>query len=582
MAFFTRWYWIIGSLQSVLWAQERDVEIALRRVYDHLLVGDSFHAMQEGKVLIDIDPGSVKARSAYLTSLCLEGEEMEALEQFALIWNDSDVEVDKYRVMETLAWGVLHKGGKSPLLLSRFYALIGAAMTHDAKALPLLLEAMRGSNALLRSLAIKLSISYGDAPLRHELLRLLEQERVWFVRLEAIKAVGVLHMKEAQETLCHILEHPKNQLEEKVAAIRSLVSIYESIKPHELDILLTSKRADLRLLGSALIASLQLYEEKERLSALLHDTSMDVRFSALHTLGMLQIKELNGRTTVEEIEPLLQSTHPALSITASWLALYLGYQEGLDRLRTWMEEGSDVIRRLASSALSVLGPRAIPLIKERIVLEKDLFVRVHLALGLLGQRVETDLACEVLYEALQQETKELWMWKRAQYSGFRMLATSTVRLVDQIPRYPQMVDQMTRLELLSMLCMLQYPKALEAVRSFLQKQEWGITGMAGAILLQEGDASALEVVEALLQDEDTHVRLQAGFLLGTLHRSSKALDVLMNSYDKASKEERTEILEALGMIGDRKSLSFLLQVLQEPFQGLRTVSACAILQCLHH
>ncbi|MBM3199159.1 MAG: HEAT repeat domain-containing protein, partial [Chlamydiae bacterium] len=370
--------------------------------------------------------------------------------------------------------------------------------------------------------------------------------------------------------------------EEKAAAVLSLVHMYETVSQKELEALLHSDRAGLRHLGSELIAHLNLYEEVERLVPLLQDASIDVRLSAMNTLGLLQVKQLKGKATLSYLQSALQDNTPAVSITAAWLALYLGHDEGKQVLKHWMEGGSSEVRRLASAALATLGSLGIEVIVECLQEEKDPYVRVNLALGLIGQRSHIKQACDVLYEALQGSQGVLWMWEEEQNPLFRSLAKSTVSHHEQIPRYPQVVDQMTRLELLSILSTLQYPEALTAVREFLQKQEWGVTGAAASILLQEGDAGALVEVHNLLQDTDEHVRLQAALLLGIVGRDPEAIEVLMTAYPKAGKELKIHILEALGFIGDRKALPFLLDIFQEPFQGLRIVSACSVIQCVNH
>ena len=46
------------------------------------------------------------------------------------------------------------------------------------------------------------------------------------------------------------------------------------------------------------------------------------------------------------------------------------------------------------------------------------------------------------------------------------------------------------------------------------------------------------------------------------------------------REMKIHVLEAIGHIGDRESIPFLIQILKEPFQVLRVVAASALIQCL--
>ena len=93
---------------------------------------------------------------------------------------------------------------------------------------------MQGSSALLRAVAVKLSATFGDAPLQEELERLFKKEKVWYVRLEVIKAVGQLQMKKMKSSLKEMIGHPKTLLEEKALAILSLVNMYDEISAEDL------------------------------------------------------------------------------------------------------------------------------------------------------------------------------------------------------------------------------------------------------------------------------------------------------------------------------------------------------------
>ncbi len=550
-------------------------ENLVRRVHDHLLIHDIDGAVKEGRKFYSLYPDSELIHTAYLEALCRKGEEMEALKEFSLLKEQSE---DKRRlVSEWLAWGVLSKGEASPLLLIRLYALLGAAFTHDVRALPIFLKELRGSNAFLRSLAVKLCVNYGDAPLRLELLRLLKEERVWFVRLEVIRAVGALRMEETRKVLQDIVTHPKTLAEEKAAAILSLVSMYDKVSEEELTALLTSNRGGLRQLGSEIIAYFDLKEESERLIPLSQDPSSEVRISAMTTLGFLQ-----APVPLSSINPNLASSSPDLSITAAWLATVLGYKEGPEVLRKWIDGERVEPKRLAAAALAATGAFGSSLAIECLRKQKDPYVRVNLAIALIGQRKEVSFSSEVLFQALKDSGQELWMWDEEVSSFFRGLAPSKIRHVDQIPRYPQVIDQLTKLDILSILCIVKHPKALDAVKDFLRNQDYGVTGAAAATLLQEGDDSCLTLVRELLEDPDEKVRMQAALILATLGADPSASKVLMEAYPKAGKDMKVHILEALGHIGDPSSMPFLIEILKEPFQGLRVVAASALIQCLYH
>ena len=113
------------------------------RVYAHLLVRDPFAAVQEAKKGLLLFPESKPLQVALIRSLCESGDESEALEE----WKRA---VDQFQIdpqdlsTETLAWGVLSKGEHSSQISIRMNALIGACITHDARAIRCFLPKCRG------------------------------------------------------------------------------------------------------------------------------------------------------------------------------------------------------------------------------------------------------------------------------------------------------------------------------------------------------------------------------------------------------------------------------------------------------
>jgi HEAT repeat protein len=471
---------------SLCRAQEE--EGAVRRIYSHLLVRDPSSAVKEARRFLDLYPDFRPLQMAYLKALCQKGEEVEAFQQFSSVFEPSQIQDPSHRLtLEWLAWGVLNKGEDSQMLLVRLYSLLGAAFTHDARAIPILLKELQGSNALLRSLAVKLSAQYRDAPLRQELLRMLKEEKVWFVKLEVIQAVGALSMSEAKKTLQEIIAHPKTLAEEKGAAIIALAGMYETISLQELSQLVQSDRSGLRQLAAELVAHLEFQEGADLLLPLLSDDSPYVRISTMKALGFLEVRVLQGKGTIACIQDNLKDSHPEVSIMAGWLAMLLGNSQGKDVLKHWIEQSRIEPKRLASAALSVTGTSGADLALQKMESETDVYTKVNLALGLIGQRKEVKRSSDVLFQALEEGKKELWMWESGSNGFFRTLGPSKVRHREEMPQYPQMMDQLVKLELLSVLSIVKYPKALEAVKGFLKTQALGVSGTAATTLLQEGE-----------------------------------------------------------------------------------------------
>ncbi len=545
---------------------------ALRRIYAHLFVHDPRSAVKEAENFLKIYPNSKELRLAYLQALAEKGDETAVLQE----WVKGKDELQKDRhALEILAWGVLKKGDLSSQLNIHLSALIGASLTRDVRAVPMLVNALRGTNALLRLISVRFTAQYGDGPLQEELKRLLTEEKVWFVRLEVIRAIGQLRITTLRDDLKEIIADRKTLVEEKAEAIIALVQMYDGVKGDHLLDLLTSNRAGLRQLACELVSYFDLHSNAKDLVPLLQDASPDVRAHALHTIGLLRVKVGEKR-----LQALMQDSSPMVAITACWVATLQGMEEGIEKLGKWMEDIHPRWRMLAAATLSSCGKKGISLALEKMEKSEDPFVKVNLALGLIGQRVEVQKASGVIYEMFEKEKNTLLMWDES--SQGRILSPSQVSHIEQIPNYPKVVDQMVRLDLLNVLCIMQHPKAQEAVKGYVKNESWGITGAAVAVLLQEGDEGAMSVISGLLKDEDPQVRVQAAFILAMMGNDSSAIKVLQEVYPKMTREIKIQILEAIGHVGNWDSIPFLIDILSEPFQLLRVVAASAMIQCLYH
>jgi HEAT repeat protein len=543
-------------------------ETAVRRIYSHLTVHDPRAAVKEAEQFLKSYPESQELKLAYLQALAEKGDENGALS----VWEKShDTFLKSRHALEILAWGVLGHGGYSQQVNIQLTSLIGAALTRDVRAVPLLVQAMRSSQAVMRLIGVNLSTLFGDGPLQEELARLVSEEKVWFVRQEAISAVGALRMKGMRGALKEIIAHGKTLAEEKTAAILALVQMYDNVRKEDLKHLLGSDRAGLRELGCQLISYFNLQEEGKAVMPLLDDTSSDVREAALQTLGLLKVT-----IPEERLKRLMQDPFPGVAISASYVAAL--QQNDIRPLKAWLSHPQEEWRLEAAACLTKCGEKGLTVAAKELHDHSDPLVKMNLALGLIGERRCLEEASNVLYEMLHKET--LLMWDQS--SPFRLLAKSDLRHREQIPNYPKMVDQMVRLELLNVLAILRHPKAQEAIKAYLKTHTFGVTGVAVAVLMEEGDDEALELAKSLLQDKDVDIRVQAAFILAMMGNDPVAVKVLQEAYPEMAREMKIQILEAIGQVGDRESIPFLIEVLKEPFQILRVAAASAMIRCLYH
>lgn len=568
-------FWMIASNALIISEEE-----GVRRVQSHLLLEDPSSALQEAEALVHLYPESRVAGSTLIEALAAEKKEEEALDAWhSLSLKYPDLICDR-RLMEELAWGVLKKGLDSTQNGVRLAALIGAYLTQDVRTVAILRKMMRDSNAVIRSVAVQMACSYRDAPLKDEIARLMKEERVWIVRLEAIKAAGVLRMQNLSSQLRAIIQSDRTTYEERQLAIEALLNIYENISLSEFAELAKSNRAGIRHLACSIAAHFELEDATEEIVKLICDNHPDVRIAALNAFGLYYRQKVSRDQAKAVLAGVLIDPNPAVAITAGWVAFLIDVPFGYPFLEKWLNDPLAENRRLAAAALTAAGSHGTDLALKMLKESADPYVKTNLALGLLGQRKEVALACDCIFEFLQNE-KRMWMWDTRPNPLFQILAPSQVRHVDHIPNYPEAMDQMTRLNLVSLLAIVEDGRAGDALKSFLQKRTWGISGVAAATLLQEGDESALEIVRGCLNDNDPNVRLQACLVLAMMGREDSVLSCLQGAYAAADHDRKLHILEALGRVGKAQSFSFLLGVFREPFPILRVAAAAALIQCMN-
>jgi HEAT repeat protein len=563
--------WLFAA--AALMAQLPEEE-GVRRVQAHLLIEDPQSALSEAQELANQHPESITANKTLVEALAANGLEEQALDLWnRLAMSQPDLLYDRH-LLEELAWGVLKKGTGSTQYGVRLAATIGAYLTKDARAVPILLKMMRDSNAVIRSVAVQMATSYRDAPLRDEIARLINEEKVWMVRLEVIKAVGMLRMKELAGKLQTLVQSEKTTVEERQLAIAGLLEMYDQVSLPELQTLARSNRAGLRHLACSIVAHFHVKEAKEEILSLMQDTHSAVRIAALNAYALVH------REAGDVLAGPLGDSDPAVAITASWAAFLVDPVLGAKHMAKWLSDSLPENRRMAAAALAAVGKNGVPLSIQTLKESADPYVKANVALGLLGQRIEVQSCCDLIYDFLQTE-KRMWMMDTRPNPLFQILSPSQVRHKDQIPNYPEAMDQMTRLDLVSLLALVEDPRALPALKTFLQRKAWGITGVAAATLIQEGDETSLEVVRQLLDDNEPNVRMQACLVLAMFGRDESVLRELQGAYAAADHDKKLNILEAVGKVGNAQSYSFLVGVLREPFPILRVAAAAALIQSVN-
>ncbi|MBF5059021.1 HEAT repeat domain-containing protein [Candidatus Neptunochlamydia vexilliferae] len=566
---------LVLLLTYTLFASEEEV---VRRVYSHLLIHDYRGAIAESEKGLVAHPDSQKVKKAYIRSLAENGKDDEAISSLGRFgFKKEEVGSD---LIETLAWGILMRSENSPQFVVNMASLVSAYYTDDVRAVRMLLHQLSSSNALLRRAAAQLAAHYRDISLIEELVRLLSAEKNWFVRLEVIKALGAMEVKEIEEPLKKIIISSRTTLEEKGEAIASLVNIYEEVGEEEFSKLVTSRRAGLRHLACQIVSHLDLKEKASAICKLLDDPTSDVRIAALNTLYFLGLKNLSS-STLSKIIDFTEDSHPPVALTAAWVTSRFAPETALQVIRKWIYSTDESSRRLAAFILGRIGSAGIPLATQVFKITPDPFVKANLALGSIGQGGNHQKLSDTLYTFLLLRKGKL-MWDHSENPLFELIAPSQICHIPQVPQYPTMVDQLTRLEILGMLAALRCSKAEEAIKAFLKEEPFGVTYAASNTLLEEGGEEAIEILRDLLQEKDQNIRVQAALVLALSGGESKAVQILHEAYPTVDRETKINILGALGYIGDKASIPFLMELLKEPHQVLKVVAASALIQCVYH
>lgn len=560
---------------SSLCATETEV---IKRIHSHLLIHDYHSALRTCEEALQEHPDSDGLKRVYVRTLAENGKDDEAIMGWKRLGLNEEEESSD--LIETLAWGVLTRSENSPQFVVNIASLMSAYYTDDVRAVQMLRNQLSSSNALLRSMAAQLSPHYRDVSLIEELTRLLSQEKTWFVRLEVIKALGAMEVKEIKEPLKNLIVRSRTTAEEKGAAIASLVNIYEDVGDEELLKLIHSKRAGLRHLACQIVSHLDLSQKTSMIELLLEDPTSDVRMAALTTLYFMGINNLGPATLVKMID-MTEDSHPPVALTAAWIVSQFAPETSLQVVRQWVYSTDESSRRLAAFVLGRLGRVGMNLSHQVLKITPDPFVKANLALGGIGQGGNPERLSDTLYTFLMLRRGKL-MWDGTQSPLFQVLAPSKICHVPQVPQYPTMVDHLTRLEILGMLTALKHPKAEDAVKSFLTEHALGVTYAASNTLLEEGGEEAIEILRTLLHEEDENVRVQAALVLALSGGESEAVKVLQEAYFSVDREMKVNILGALGYIGDKSSIPFLIQQMQQPYQILKVVAASALIQCVYH
>lgn len=544
-------------------------ERVLKRIEAHTVIHDYPSAYNEAKQALTLYPQVAEVHVAYIRSTAKLGKEKEVLQAWKNYQKQfPNLELNR-ALLEEMAWGVLQKASSSSSLATRQLTLLAAFFSQQMHGVNILAEGMCDSNYSVRAIAVMLAGHLRDSKLIKEIQRLLKEEKMWLVRKEIISAIGSMKIYTLRPELEGIIASDSTLVEEKTLAIESLLTLLDQAERLEMVRLSSSNRAGLRLLAAEAIGHFISARDLDLLYRLCQDPHAEVRASAFRSIGLIR----------PDSQPALlalarkggEDPYYKVAISAAWLLALYQPTEGQQILKRHLEGGRKEVRYYAAAALRAAGPYGIHLSADQFKTHVDPYVRLNLAIGLAGQQIRLNEVSLVLEELLLNQ-KERWKSQNGEHFNY----------ISADPSATEMENQLVRLNVLNILAILKSLHAQEAARKFLQERQWGISATASILLLTEGDDSALELVQQLLEDPQAKVRIQAALILSLWSRSESAIQVLEEGYVSSDNDLKGRILEGIGRIGSMHSVPFLVKALEEPSQTLRLIAAMALIQCLNH
>ncbi|MCB1135535.1 MAG: HEAT repeat domain-containing protein, partial [Chlamydiia bacterium] len=512
------------------------------------------------------------AQVSEVLQLAQEGRLQEALVRYATVEPSLQASL-----REELAWLVVRQGADSPSLPARLYALIGAGMTHDVRAVELLEKGMRDRNQRVRHLAVQLSASYPDESLRQCLVAALGDSQYHSLRSEAVRALAHFPRSDTESVLLAQLDRVDLPMGQRLALAEALSSFNEAVPDEDVLDLAQSPSAGLRLLSCRLAEAKASEGIRKQLLNLCRDALPDIRMAAFEALA-LQTYQTLPESILSAWERGLDDIDPKVRITCAWALLVHGRPKGEEALQVILQGRDPRSQRLASAVLSHSGSAGLALSARMLDELDDPACQINLAMALISQRHDTERAAKVLRESLQRHRARL-CWRDTQSLFEGVYPQGPERMG---PGHAVAVDQMTRLRLLSVVALVEPQHALPLIEGMLNSRLSQVSALALYEVLSEGDRAQIEGLSALLDSPKQQVRVQAALLLALCGRDPTAREVLEEAYPEADRPSKERILEGLGAIGDSASLPLLLSALEEPFETLRIIAAAAVIQCENH
>ncbi|MFY7842840.1 MAG: HEAT repeat domain-containing protein [Rhabdochlamydiaceae bacterium] len=483
-------------------------------------------------------------------------------------------------LLENLCWTVLSKSFESSQQNFVLHSLIGAALAHDVNSLSFILRSLKSSNSQERHLAVKISGSFRDDLIQKRLLDLLEKEQTWYVRAEIITSLGKLGVVASKPYIEKIMADKVSSLEEKKACFMALLRLYDILPDKDVLMLLQHEAAGFRELGCQIVAYFNLSAYASKIILLTKDPCLDVRLAAFSCLSMIDIDDHLCEKVKNACDQALSDNQLATACLGFYNLCLLEDEQTVKCFIDWLQKLPLKEKREGAILCSKLGVLGLSERRDWLLSEADPVVQANLALGLIYSQYQVLESCALLFETVFSSS---FKWNLIQSSdlSFIFLAPNQVPCNVYNPGWSDMVNQATKVEVLSILMAQGYTPALDKIRSFLKEEAKYSFYASGRLLLEHGAQTDLTIIKSFLVDPDEEVRVQAALLLSSYEPDSVVLNVFYESFFHLKREKQIQVLEQLGQVGNVESFPFLISLLEQPFESIKIAACSALIRLIY-
>jgi len=469
------------------------------------------------------------------------------------------------KLLDHLAWGIVHSAANSPSEHLRRMALVCSAMSRREKGVLVVERMLSDTSAQIRAMAAYFSGMLRDERLARSLTKRLRLEKSGLVRPEMIRALGEMRARIALPALKELMAD-SSVTEEEGALLRLSC---EQIGDRAEKSLYTAKAPALRAHGATLAALEDRMEDFDAIAALCKDSQREVRASALFALYTLAYEPDKIERFKSIAKEGLSDVHPDVQLIASKVLMPYGEPSAVEKLLELIGSKRRLIARKAAGVFAASGEKAAPFFKEAHAKSHDPLVRLNLSLGMLLHNQEKSVAAEAIKAVLANPQLKLAR------SDIGSAGSFYVERLGAFDFQAEEIDLMERLSLLDRLAHIDEKKARAHVTDLLKPRQWGSLFAVASSLLKQQPDRALELVASHLENPDWAIRTQAALLLVHLRGDPKARQVLIKAFDdpKAPRSAKLAILEGMLQVDGRDSIDFFASLLTQPYEALQVAAA---------